>query len=108
MRIVLLTAVLAACSHTPPSASTAADPLRADLDMFCGPESAAKATSMPEFGAYVESKATSPELKEALDQLKRDMISVRGFETKMRAMLAKAHVDACPTLDKLMSPKPAG
>lgn len=106
MRTVILSALLAACAHSPAApAPPAADPLRADLDMFCGPEAAAKATSLPELGPYVEPRASTPELKAALAEVKEGKTTIMEFEPKVRALMAKAHVASCPSLDKLMAPQ---
>jgi hypothetical protein len=110
MRTLLLLTLIAGCSHPASHANPpapAADPLRADLDVFCSPEAAAKTSSLTELGPYVEPKMHDTELHKALLDLKDGRTSIDQFAAQVRAAMVKAHVESCLTLDKIMAPKPA-
>jgi hypothetical protein len=96
-------AAIAACSKT---AKPAQDPVRADLTVFCSAEVTAKATGLPELGAYLEPKLSSPELQKVFSELKSTG-ALEVFKSQMTELLAKHHVDACPTLDQLFAKRPA-
>lgn len=105
--LVLVIALVASCSSKGP-ATPAVSETRKDLDVFCSPEAAAKTDSMADLGPYVEPKIHSPEITGLLQDIKGGKISIDEFNTKMRAQLTANHVDSCPTLDRLMSPRPVG
>jgi hypothetical protein len=88
---------LAACSSKTPQ--------RQDLELFCSPEAAAKATSLAELGGFLEPKLHDTELKKSLLAVKQNSITIDGLRKQVTAQLATEQITPCPTLS-LFEPHP--
>jgi len=93
----LLVVALVACSSKTPQ--------REDLDLFCSPEAARKASSFNELGEFLEPKLHDTEFRRVFVSARAYAITPIDPRKQLMLQLEAEHITYCPTLPKLFAPR---